>query len=159
MTVAMNTEIRMNRELMLEISYVKIVLRKMLHNCEDVDIEPIQCPLVRELLNKDIILPRLRDFMSSVIIARDGNNFKSVFQPNDMNRLENVGCTRKEIESKVEEAVRDVLSNSDIDFCYSTNLMNTGLDSLSIMELSQSLHSDFNIELSATIVFILVHQV
>ena len=115
MAAAMNTEIRMNRELILEISYLKIVLRKMLHNFEDVDIEPIQYPLVRELLNKDIIIPRLRDFMSSVIIARDGKNFKSVFQPNDMNRLENVGCTRKYIESKVEEAVRDVLSNSDVE--------------------------------------------
>jgi len=144
---------RMNRELMLEISYVKIVLRKMLNNCEDVDIEPIQAPLVRELLNEDIIPPRLHDFMSSVIIARDGNDFKPVFQPNDMNKLENVGCTRKEIESKVEEAVRDVLSNSDIDLSYSTNLMDAGLDSLSVVELSQSLRSDFRIELSATVVF------
>merc|ERR1712161_180032 len=68
MAAAMNTEIRMNRELMLEISYVKMVLRKMLHSCKDVYIEPIQAPLVREILNEDIILPRLRDFTSSVII-------------------------------------------------------------------------------------------
>jgi len=125
----------------------------MLYNCEDVDIEPMQRSLVRELLNEDIILPRLRDFMSSVIIARDGNVFKPIFQPNDMNRLENVGCTRKTIESKVEEAVRDVLSNSDIDLNYNTNLMDAGLDSLSVVELSQSLRSNFRIELSATVVF------
>jgi len=153
MAAAMNTEIRMNRELMLEISYVKMVLRKMLHSCEDVYIEPIQAPLVREILNEDIILPRLRDFTSSVIIARDESSSKPVFQPNDIHRLENVRWTKKEIESKVEEAVRDVLSDSDIDLNHSTNLMDAGLDSLSVVELSQSLRSDFRIELSATVVF------
>ena len=38
--------------------------------------------------------------------------------------------------SKVEEIVRSIFSNSDIALNHSTNLTNTGLDSLSVVMLS-----------------------
>ena len=38
--------------------------------------------------------------------------------------------------SKVEEMVRSIFSNSDIALNHSTNLMNTSLDSLSVVMLS-----------------------
>ena len=40
--------------------------------------------------------------------------------------------------SKVEEMVRSIFSNSDIALNHSTNLMNTSLDSLSVVMLSYS---------------------
>ena len=82
---------------MLKISYMNMVIRKLVHSCGDVDIETIQVPLVQEILNENIGLHRLFDFGSTAIITWDITNYKPVFQPDDMNRLENVGWTRKEI--------------------------------------------------------------
>ena len=78
MAVVINTEIPINRKLLCEISYVEMVLRKMLHSCEYVDIQPIQTQLVREILHEDTTLSRIVTF--PLIIARDGSS--QVFQPN-----------------------------------------------------------------------------
>ena len=47
----------------------------------------------------------------------------------------------------------NVLSNSDTDLNDNVNLIDTDLDSLSVLELSQSLCSDFEIAFSSTILF------
>ena len=92
MATVINTEISINRKMMREISYIKMVLRKMLHSCKDVDNQPIQVRLVREILHEDTIPPIL--FTFPLIIVRGRNN--QVFQPNDIHRLKNVRWTRKQ---------------------------------------------------------------
>ena len=158
MAAAMASDFKMSLDEMLKIPQVRNVLKQQLmsSNAQGSIEESIKSPLPRCLLNLDKYPSRLQLFMSSACNTISVENKSSMNLKKTRSKTTSMGkiWTKNAVTKEVENAVRNVIGdNNDEKIDNSLNFMDMGIDSLSIVELSKSLSTKFEIGISSTLLF------
>ena len=136
---------------MLSLSSVKKVLNNLFTSNMDGE-EAVASPLPHALLHKDRFSAKLLPFISDVVAnnggkmsERQGSKFKKT-----LSKVWSIEEILFEVEAAVGK-VDSIKNSQEID--HDASLMDEGLDSLGITELSDALQSRLGVELPSTFVF------